>query len=246
MSSSDVYNRALWLLIAIMGSLILTLYVVYKPPAFLVRYFQRRWPDVLWEVPTRKKVVALTIDDAPSEYTSDILAILRAHQVTATFFVIGSQIVGREEVLRRAVREANELGNHAMEDEPSRSLSNPVLQEQVLDVQQRIREIYRDVDLNPPLNLFRPGSGFFSTRMRQLLAGLDYRLVLGGIYPHDAQIPYWKVNAYHVLSMLRPGAIIICHDRRSWTAPMLRHVIPEIQRQGYRIVTVSELLLQQD
>jgi peptidoglycan/xylan/chitin deacetylase (PgdA/CDA1 family) len=41
---------------------------------------------------------------------------------------------------------------------------------------------------------------------------------------------------------LRPGGIIICHDRRSWTAPMLQKVLPEMRRRGYRVVTVTELL----
>jgi peptidoglycan/xylan/chitin deacetylase (PgdA/CDA1 family) len=71
---------------------------------------------------------------------------------------------------------------------------------------------------------------------------LGYRLVLGNVYPHDPQIPYPSVNAKHVLSMVRPGAIVICHDRRGWTVPMLRKVLPELRARGYRILTVTELL----
>ncbi|KAL2006720.1 hypothetical protein VTN00DRAFT_9388 [Thermoascus crustaceus] len=222
--------------------LIIPLYIVYKPPTFLIRYFQRRWPDVLWQVPTSKKIMALTIDDAPSEYTDEILQVLKAHGVTATFFVIGSQVPGREETLRDLVRNDNELGNHAMHDEPSRSLSDSVLVEQIRTVQKKIHDVYASEGVNAPPNYFRPGSGFFSSRMRKVLAELGYQLVLGSVYPHDPQIPLWRVNAKHILSMLRPGAIIICHDRRSWTAPMLRKVLPEMKRRGYRVVTVTELL----
>ncbi len=78
--------------------------------------------------------------------------------------------------------------------------------------------------------------------MLNLLSKLDYKLVLGSIYPHDAQIPYWRVNARHVLSMLSSGGIVICHDRRGWTVPMLRKVLPEIRRRGWRVVSVSELV----
>jgi hypothetical protein len=46
---------------------------IYKPPAFLIRYFQYRWPDVLWRASTSSKIVALTIDDGPSEYTGEIM-----------------------------------------------------------------------------------------------------------------------------------------------------------------------------
>lgn len=266
---------------------LLPLYAVYKPPPFLIRHFARRWPDVLWQVDADRlprdpearaepaKVVALTIDDAPSDQTAHILDLLRAHGAHATFFVIGGQVEGREELLRRIVREGHELGNHAMHDEASRSLRPDELEDQILRVQGMIRDAYADVAMEreeeeeeaeaeaeqdnktrikkdppgpyaPRYNYFRPGSGFFTDRMRRLVSRLGYRLVLGSIYPHDAQISHWRVNARHILSMLRPGRIIICHDRRSWTVPMLERVLPEAKRRGYRLVNVSELISMAD
>ncbi|KAF2742012.1 carbohydrate esterase family 4 protein [Sporormia fimetaria CBS 119925] len=218
-------------------------YFIYKPPSLLFRYFERRWPDVLFRVSTKDKIVALTIDDAPSHYTAQILSILEENNSTATFFVIGSQVPGREATLKEIVQNGNELGNHAMRDEASRSLSDVELETQISSVQRKIEAPYRELNLPPPLSLyFRPGSGFFSEKMRTLLQKMKYRLVLGNIYPHDAQIPYVSVNAAHILSMVKPGGIIICHDRRSWTVPMLKKVIPELTRRGYRITTVSGLL----
>ncbi|KAL8690471.1 MAG: hypothetical protein Q9224_004400 [Gallowayella concinna] len=139
-----------------------------------------------------------------------------------------------------------------MHDEPSRSLNDATLIAQIKSVENIIDQAYTaaaaaasagvNVVESPPPRYFRPGSGFFHHRMRKIVHQLGYRLVLGSIYPHDPQIPYWRVNARHILSMLRPGGIIICHDRRKWTAPMLRRVLPEMRRMGYRVVTVSELL----
>jgi peptidoglycan/xylan/chitin deacetylase (PgdA/CDA1 family) len=212
-------------------------YIVYKPPGILIRYFQYRWPDVLWHVATSEKLVALTIDDAPSEYTEE-------NDAAATFFVIGSQVEGKEEILKEMVRNGNELGNHAMHDEPSRFLSDADLIHQIDKVDTIINNTYNAVEMERPPRYFRPGSGFFSTRMRARLDMLKYRLVMGDIYPHDPQIPYPNVNAAHILSMLKPGGIIICHDRRSWTLPMLRKVIPEIKRRGYHITTVTGLVNQ--
>lgn len=234
----------MFILLSIICILIIpVLYAVYKPPAVLIRYFQRRWPDVLWSVSTSSKVVALTIDDAPSEYTKEIMQILQANDATATFFIIGSQISdGHKGTLQELIRHGHELGNHAMHDEPSRALSDTSLVEQIQSVEDMLRAAYAAVGMELPPKYFRPGSGFFSGRMRNLMGRLGYRLVLGSIYPHDPQIHYWRINANHILSMLRPGGIIICHDRRSWTVPMLREVLPEIRRKGYRIVTVTELL----
>ena len=225
----------------VLCTLIAPLYIIYKPPSLLLHYFRRRWPDVLWYLSTRRRIIALTIDDGPSEYTNEILQVLKANDMNATFFVMGTRIPGREAVLQQLIRDDNELGNHAMQDEPSRSLSEVDLTSQIRTVEDMIHDVYASADIQRPRHYFRPGSGFFSTRMRTLLTMLDYKLVLGSIYPHDAQIRLWRLNAWHILSLLRPGRIIVCHER-SYTAPMLRRVLPEMKRRGYQAVTVTELL----
>ncbi|CAG8305045.1 unnamed protein product [Penicillium nalgiovense] len=223
--------------------LLVPFYCIYKPPSLFIRYCQRRWPDVLFRVDTINKVVALTIDDAPSIHTPAILRLLQSHNAAATFFSIGSQIPGHESVLADLVRVGNELANHAMYDEPSRALSDDVLAGQIRAVHARIQEAYVAGNTPQPENwFFRPGSGFFSSRMRSLVKELGYQLVLGDVYPHDPQVPFWRLNASHILSMVKPGSIIVCHDRREWTMPMLQKVLPELNRRGYRVVTVSGLL----
>ncbi|CAK7225638.1 hypothetical protein SBRCBS47491_005958 [Sporothrix bragantina] len=257
-------------LLAIVSLLVIPFYVIYKPPRPLISYFVSRWPDVLWRVdlpvvvtsgdpterPAQRKLVALTIDDAPSEYTRGILEVLHEYDAHATFFVIGGQVPGRQSVLREALASGgHELANHGMHDEPARALTDAELQEQIAEVDGMLQQVYDSVragrhggTANPelaqtkPPRFYRPGSGFFSDRMRTLVTHLGYRLVLGGVYPHDAQINYPWVNAQHILSMLKPGAIVICHDRRSWTAPMLRKMLPAAIKQGYQFVTVTELL----
>ena len=229
-------------LLAIAILLIVPFYIIYKPPNLLIKYFQQRWPDILWQINTTEKVVALTIDDAPSEYTLQILNLLVAHNATATFFVIGSQVLGREKVLEDLVRNGNELGNHAMHDEPSRSLSDEQLTREITAVERTITQVHVAVEVGGRPKYFRPGSGFFSDRMREVLKKLHYKLVLGSIYPHDPQVQMSWINARHILSMIRPGGIIVCHDRRGWTVPMLARTLPELRRRGYKVVTVTELV----
>ena len=138
--------------------LIAPFYMTYKPPAYLLRYFQWRWPDVLWRISTSSKVIALTIDDGPSHYTNEILDILKSNGATATFFIIGSQVEGQEKTLQDLIRNGNELGNHAMHDEPSRLLTDATLVDQIHTVEGMIDEAYTAVDAEPPPKYFRPGS----------------------------------------------------------------------------------------
>lgn len=242
-------NRLLTMLLAVLTVLVFLapFYVIYKPPSGVIAYFQRRWPDVLWRValPRGEKVVALTIDDAPSRHTREILEVLRENEARATFFVIGEQVEreGGEEVLKEILEGGNELGNHAMRDEPSVSLPPDQLVQELKTVEGYINGTYEAVGMQRAgERYFRPGSGFFNARLRTQVKELGFRIVLGNVYPHDAQIGYPKVNARHILSMVKPGSIIICHDRRSWTMPMLKIVLPELKRRGYQITTVSGLL----
>lgn len=230
------------LLLSIAALLVTPFYIIYKPADILISYFEYRWPDVIWRVSTASKIVALTIDDAPSEYTRDILEVLKANDATATFFVIGSQVPGQEAMLADLVREGNELGNHAMNDEFSRGLSDERLMKEIQAVERNINAAYLSARVGGRPRYFRPGSGFFSSRMRAVVKKLNYRLVLGNIYPHDQQIHSSWLNSKHILSMVRPGGIIVCHDRRGWTVPMLKEVLPELKRRGYEVVTVTKLL----
>jgi peptidoglycan/xylan/chitin deacetylase (PgdA/CDA1 family) len=243
-------TRAMTLLVllSITFLVLFPLYTLYKPPTWLIDYFQTKYPSVTfhiadWPSP-EEKVVALTIDDGPSDYTLEIASLLKEHEAEATFFVLGSQIEGREDVLRKLIDGGNELGNHAMNDVPARDLPEAQLKKEIIAVEAKLRELYLTTPgFHPPTppRYYRPGSGFFTKPMLSTIKKLAYVPVLGSIYPYDAQIPYAWINARHILSMLKPGEIIICHDRRPWTIPMLKTILPEMKRRGYKITTVSSM-----
>ncbi|PHH60060.1 hypothetical protein CDD81_2146 [Ophiocordyceps australis] len=222
----------------------LACWTIYSPPHALISLLRTHYPDVLFELPaiSPRKLIALSLDDAPSAHTPSIMAALHASNAKATFFVIGAQAPSRFDTLRSLVRAGHELANHAMHDEASRALPDALLAQQLADVADVIAAVYRAEKRVLPNNYFRPGSGFFSQRMRALVGKLGFRIVLGSVYPHDAQIPFPALNARHILAKVRPGAIVICHDRRDWTAPMLRILLPELRRRGYEIVTITDLV----
>lgn len=229
-------------LLAIILLVVVPLYTIYKPPKFVISYFQARFPEVLFQVQTSKKIVALTIDDTPSIYTNQILDILKENAASATFFVIGGQVAGNEHILTNIVKAGSELGNHAMHDEPSISLPSAVLESEMNEVDKLIDNAYNAAGRERKDHLFRPGSGVFSRRILDVATTAGYRTILGSIYPHDPFISFWRLNAWHILSMLRPGAVIICHDRRSWTVPMLKKVVPAMKKKGFEVVSVSRFL----
>ena len=235
--------RALWTMLASFSlvSLVVALHV-YKPPRWLIRLVQRRYPDVLFHVPTSSKILALSIDDGPSVYTPEIARMLAIYGAKATFFLIGSNIAGHEALLQEVITSGHELANHAMHDEPSIALSNEDLTRQIQGVEGQISAMYPSTASSPLYpKFFRPGSGFFNDAVRRVVKSLDYRIVLGSIYPWDAQISWPWLNAWHILSSVRPGGIIVIHERAP-TREMLRILLPQLKRQGWTLTTVTELL----
>ncbi|KAK1929059.1 Chitooligosaccharide deacetylase [Phytophthora citrophthora] len=86
----------------------------------------------------------------------------------------------------------------------------------------------------------RPASGWFTTPMREIVARHGYRICLGSVYPHDAQIRSETLNSMHLRARTTCGSVIIVHDR-SWTVGVLRTALPELVRK-FTFVSLDELV----
>lgn len=210
----------------------------FVPPSAVVHLAERVTPAVVFSADVDEPVVALTIDDGPSARTGDILAVLAEHEARATFFVIGENVERHAATALRIRARGHELAHHMTAAEPTIRLD-------ATEFRARFDRMHRMlVDLGG-VPLFRPGSGWYDERMVEAVARSGYRLVLGSVYPFDAQIPIPSFLSWYVLRNTRPGSIIVLHDgngRGPRTAEVLRRILPELKRRGYRIVTVTELL----
>jgi peptidoglycan-N-acetylglucosamine deacetylase len=232
-------TRALgWGVLGTVG-LTATALLLSGPPLWLLDWLAARYPGCVYRTSIRAPIIALTIDDGPDPATTEpILAELRRHGVRATFFLITSRIGGREALVRRMVAEGHEVGNHFTRDRPSIRLDTD-------DFARDLEEAHRTLERYGPVRWARPGSGWYSRRMAATMTERGYRCALGSVYPYDATIPSATFATWHVRRNVRPGAILVLHDggaRGRRTAEILRRVLPELRRRGYRVVTLSELL----
>jgi peptidoglycan/xylan/chitin deacetylase (PgdA/CDA1 family) len=95
---------------------------------------------------------------------------------------------------------------------------------------------------------FRPGSGWFNAGMLSIIQKHQHRTVLGSIFPYDSHLPWSWFSTRYILWKIQPGSIIILHDsddRGERTISTLAAILPELNRRGFRIVTLSELLTSQ-
>ena len=211
---------------------------LWTAPRWLVPRLAARSPRCLYFVRTRERVVALTLDDGPdAAHTPAILRLLHAHGARATFFLISGRVPGREALVAAAVAAGHELGNHLTRDEPSIRLP--------LDAfTAALREAGTVLGRFGPVRWVRPGSGWYTRAMLDVIEREGCRCALGSVYPYDAHLPAARLAAAYVLANARPGAVIVLHeggDRGRRTIEVLRRVLPALRGRGYRVVTLSEL-----
>ena len=213
--------------------------VIVFQPGRIVTAIAKRSPDVVYFVETEEPVVALTIDDGPDPVTTPkILDMLGQHDAHATFFLITGRITGNKDVVARMLEEGHELGNHLTADEPS-ILLPPA------DFERRLLEAHAALSQFSDAHWFRPGSGWYNAEMLSIIHKHGYRCTLGSVHPFDPQIPSSWFATRYILGNVQPGSIIILHDygaRGERTVTALATVLPELNRRGFRVVTLSELL----
>jgi peptidoglycan-N-acetylglucosamine deacetylase len=212
---------------------------LWTAPEWLIDRLAKWYPGCLYRVSTQARLLALTIDDGPDPITTPlILAELRRQGARATFFLIAERIEGHEELVRRLVAEGHELGNHFTRDRPSIRLSPRAFEGDLLHAHQVLGAY-------GPVKWARPGSGWYSPAMVEVMERHGYRCALGSVYPFDVAIPSASFSTRFVLGHARPGEVVILHDggaRGERTVRVLREVIPELRRRGYRLVSLSELV----
>jgi len=220
------------------GSCALLAALLVFQPVDLIQAIDMRKPGVVYSIDTQRPAVALTLDDGPDAATTPaLLDLLQRHGARATFFLLAKNVPGNEALLRRMVAEGHELGNHLATDEPSILLGAEGFQ-RAAEQAHRLLQEYGEV------RWLRPGSGWYNGSMLETAGRYGYRVALGSVYPFDALLPFPQLAARYILWRARPGSIVVLHEvgpRGERTLATLESVLPELDRRGYEVVTLSEL-----
>jgi peptidoglycan/xylan/chitin deacetylase (PgdA/CDA1 family) len=196
---------------------------------------------VLWGGATSDRVVALTFDDGPSqEWTAATLDALSAAGARATFFVVGRNVRRFPDLVRRQHAEGHELGNHSDTHADLSALS----EEQVLaELRATDDAVLAATGVRP--RVVRPPFGHLSGAALAACGQLGHDIALWTSCMKEIGLtPQGNVDA--LLGELRPGGVVLSHDggdqRRAVGLAALPGLLAGLQDQGYRTVTVSELL----
>ena len=189
--------------------------------------------------PNDEKKIALTFDDGPHpRYTEEILSILEKYGVKATFFAIGENVTYYPETFEKIRRAGHEIGNH--------TFSHPHLHQK--DHGALAKEIQAAEDVlgsTPDIKLFRPPEGVCSDTVCGAASEMGYTIILWTVDTRDWSHPNPDTIVEKVQQSVKSGDIILFHDYIADPSPTpeaLDKIIPALLGQGYRFVTVSQLI----
>lgn len=180
-----------------------------------------------------KKVVAITFDDGPSNYTNKILEILERYNSSATFFVLGNKANHYQDTLINILASGSEIGNHSYNHKWLSRLDIKDIKIQIDDTQKIIKSL---TGYTP--SLLRPTYGSVNSKVKN---ATDLPIVLWDVDSNDWKIKNSKTIAKRVLKDVSDMDIILFHDTYERTLRAIEIIIPELINQGYQLVTVSEL-----
>lgn len=184
-----------------------------------------------------EKLIALSFDDGPNETTTaQVLDLLQEHDIPASFFVIGQFInENTAKQMTRAISLGCEVQNHSL----THTMMTQLSPEEVAEEVRKTDELIEKYTGTKPW-LFRPPFIDHNKAMHQTI---EHTFICGvgcedWVPERTAQERYDAIMA-----TVKDGDILLLHDftGNEPTVEALKMLIPELKKQGYTFVTVSEL-----
>ena len=185
--------------------------------------------------PTQKrKLLCLTFDDGPGQYTDDLLNCLEENNAHATFFMLGQNVANYQEQVQHILKAGCEIGSHSYDHPNLKNLDLDSVKKQFTDTDDLLIKACGQAatvarapygEWNQDI-IDTVGKPFFTWSVDSrdwdyMDADLDYKSVMEGD--------------------LSDGSIILMHDIHQPTVEAAKRIIPELVAQGYKLVTVSEM-----
>ena len=185
------------------------------------------------ELPPR---VALTFDDGPhSIYTKNLLDGLRERGVKATFFVVGENIPGREDLIRQMEADGHLIGNHTYDHVDISKLSD----------EENCRELQKTSDLIKEIT--GHGTAYVRPPFGNWKESMDCKVSMIVVKWTIDTLDWKSKNVTEiigkVMQQISDHDIILMHDYYETSVEAALQIIDRLQEEGYEFVTVEDLIL---
>lgn len=186
------------------------------------------------ELPPR---VALTFDDGPHRiYTRNLLDGLRERGVKATFFVVGENIPGNEDLIRQMEADGHLIGNHTYNHADISKLSD----------EENCRELQKTSDLVKEIT--GHGTAYVRPPFGNWKDTMDCRVTMISVKWTIDTLDWKSKNVTEiigkVMQQISDHDIILMHDYYETSVEAALQIVDRLQQEGYEFVTVEDLILE--
>ncbi|MCR4616093.1 MAG: polysaccharide deacetylase family protein [Clostridiales bacterium] len=194
------------------------------------------------------RYAAFTFDDGPNAtITNEVLKVLKENNARATFFILGQNAKTYPNIVKNIVDAGCEVGTHSYSHKNYSKLSADEIKSDLSSSIKAIEEVS-----GTTVRLFRAPYGAYNNTVKEsvnrpiILWSYDTRDWAYKIKKNDsrsaAQIEADKKSIENkLLNFIRDGEIVLMHDMNKMTLDVCKDVIPKLVKDGWKIVSVSEL-----
>jgi peptidoglycan-N-acetylglucosamine deacetylase len=187
---------------------------------------------------TNQKQIALSFDDGPDPSATDsVLEILSREKVEAAFFCIGKNIIGRESLLKKMYVSGHLIANHSFSHD--RYFDFFSSKKMLADLQAMDQITEKIIGCKPVF--FRPPYGVTNPNVSRAVKAGNYVAIGWSVRSLDTMIKDQKI-LFSRLARVRPGDIILFHDRSQAMLAILPEFIRSLKSNGFQIIRLDKLL----
>ncbi|MEV4106382.1 polysaccharide deacetylase family protein [Nonomuraea sp. NPDC049695] len=183
------------------------------------------------------KCLALTFDDGPGQYAGKLLDTLKKYDAKATFFLEGQYVKSRPAFVKRMAAEGHELGNHSYSHPDFTKSDAATVRSEIQKTQDAVKKA---AGVEP--KLLRPPYGLGDLQTSEIAAEFGMPMILWTAGSEDWSTKNVEAIQKKTLEVAQPNGIILMHDWVKQTVDGMPSLIKTLQKKGYHLVTVSEVL----
>lgn len=193
------------------------------------------FPFLPKRVDPEKKLIAFSFDDGPSrKNTEKILKALDKNNARATFFMLGQNAKYYPDLVKKVEESGNEVAGHSWNHPLLTKLGKKGVKKQMSQMNEAIASV-----TGSDVGLLRPPYGSINRTVKNTVKD---PLILWSIDTLDWKTLNADKTADAILKQAKDGDIILMHDIHAPTAEAVKKVLPKLEKKGFQVCTVSELL----
>lgn len=193
------------------------------------------FPFLPKRVDPEKKLIAFSFDDGPSrKNTEKILKALDKNNARATFFMLGQNAKYYPDLVKKVEESGNEVAGHSWNHPLLTKLGKKGVKKQMSQMNEAIASV-----TGSDVGLLRPPYGSINGTVKKTVKD---PLILWSIDTLDWKTLNADKTANAILKQAKDGDIILMHDIHAPTVEAVKKVLPKLEKKGFQVCTVSELL----